>query len=83
MADDHADDVPRENLRFASHNHTHSRGSSNYNEGAHAGGAGDLDCSPVDMWSSPMVVDGAYVTLDSPQREPILAAAREMAPIDE
>ena len=44
-------------------------------------GLGMADGSDADVWFGTMQRDGVYISLESPQRELIVAAARAMAPI--
>lgn len=44
-------------------------------------GFGDLDGSRVDLWLASLKTHGMYVTLESPERDVVLAAARALAPM--
>jgi hypothetical protein len=46
-------------------------------------GRGDHDGSAVDRWFGSLRTQGMFVTIESPEREVVLAAARALRPIDE
>jgi hypothetical protein len=46
-------------------------------------GFGDNDGSGVDLWAGSLRTQGMFVTLESPERDVLLAAARALRPIDE
>jgi hypothetical protein len=44
-------------------------------------GLGGRDVNAAEMWTAAIQKDGLYISLESPQRELVLAAARSLAPL--